>query len=231
MPEGTRGGARSARFAREKHLADSPSVVTFKQSSAITARPVTGYLARRVALAISVVFLVIASTVVHALPIATRKPRGVSRAVCRAGRDHAVGRGARGLRRRPRMPRPARRGHRCCCHLWHEGGERLVDPTSPRAGRHAAVPRGAERRAPLDVALTFPGLHNAQNACAALIVAEFRCRIGDRGGRVRGLPWPARRFQILGEVAGVAVVDDYAHHPTEVAAAIDAARQRYRDAA
>ena len=42
---------------------------------------------------------------------------------------------------------------------------------------------------------------------------------------------PARRFQILGEVDGVAVVDDYAHHPTEVAAAIDAARQRYPAAA
>ena len=38
---------------------------------------------------------------------------------------------------------------------------------------------------------------------------------------------PARRFEILGERGGVAVVDDYAHHPTEVGAAIDAARQRY----
>jgi UDP-N-acetylmuramate: L-alanyl-gamma-D-glutamyl-meso-diaminopimelate ligase len=89
---------------------------------------------------------------------------------------------------------------------------------------------GVERRVgtPLDVVLTFPGLHNAQNACAALILAEFAgvdpaiavAACADFLG-------PARRFQILGEVAGVAVVDDYAHHPTEVAAAIDAARQRY----
>ena len=81
---------------------------------------------------------------------------------------------------------------------------------------------------PLDVALTFPGLHNAQNACAALILAEFAG--ADPGIAVRACAdfrGPARRFQILGEVAGVAVVDDYAHHPTEVAAAIDAARQRY----
>jgi UDP-N-acetylmuramate: L-alanyl-gamma-D-glutamyl-meso-diaminopimelate ligase len=81
---------------------------------------------------------------------------------------------------------------------------------------------------PLDVVLTFPGLHNAQNACAALILAEFAgvdpsiavTACADFLG-------PARRFQILREVAGVAVVDDYAHHPTEVAAAIEAARQRY----
>jgi UDP-N-acetylmuramate: L-alanyl-gamma-D-glutamyl-meso-diaminopimelate ligase len=82
--------------------------------------------------------------------------------------------------------------------------------------------------APLDVVLTFPGLHNAQNACAALILAEFagvEPAIAVRAcADFRG---PARRFQILGEVAGVAIVDDYAHHPTEVAAAIDAARQRY----
>jgi UDP-N-acetylmuramate--L-alanine ligase len=81
---------------------------------------------------------------------------------------------------------------------------------------------------PLEVKLTFPGVHNAQNACAALILAEYAGVQPDTGARAcadfRG---PARRFEILGERGGVAVVDDYAHHPTEVAAAIDAARQRY----
>jgi UDP-N-acetylmuramate: L-alanyl-gamma-D-glutamyl-meso-diaminopimelate ligase len=84
------------------------------------------------------------------------------------------------------------------------------------------------RDAPLDVVLTFPGIHNAQNACAALILAEYAgvdpaiavAACADFRG-------PARRFQILGEITGVAVVDDYAHHPTEVSAAIAAARQRY----
>jgi UDP-N-acetylmuramate--alanine ligase len=81
---------------------------------------------------------------------------------------------------------------------------------------------------PLDVVLTFPGLHNAQNACAALILAEFAgVDPSISVGACADFLGPARRFQILGEVAGVAVVDDYAHHPTEVAAAIDAARQRY----
>jgi UDP-N-acetylmuramate: L-alanyl-gamma-D-glutamyl-meso-diaminopimelate ligase len=92
--------------------------------------------------------------------------------------------------------------------------------------QHFTVERNAAE--PLHVVLTFPGIHNAQNACAALILAGFAgvdpavsvAACADFLG-------PARRFQILGEVAGVAVVDDYAHHPTEVAAAIDAARQRY----
>ncbi|MGA8361508.1 MAG: Mur ligase family protein [Candidatus Dormiibacterota bacterium] len=81
---------------------------------------------------------------------------------------------------------------------------------------------------PLDVVLTFPGLHNAQNACAALILAEFAGVVPSMAvGSCADFLGPARRFQVLREVAGVAVVDDYAHHPTEVGAAIEAARQRY----
>jgi UDP-N-acetylmuramate--L-alanine ligase len=80
----------------------------------------------------------------------------------------------------------------------------------------------------LEVALTFPGEHNAANACAALILATFAGASEEvcvaACARFKG---PARRFEVLGEVRGVAVVDDYAHHPTEVRAAIEAARQRY----
>jgi UDP-N-acetylmuramate: L-alanyl-gamma-D-glutamyl-meso-diaminopimelate ligase len=80
----------------------------------------------------------------------------------------------------------------------------------------------------LDVELTFPGIHNAQNACAALILADFAgVDMTVAVAACADFLGPARRFQILGEVDGIAVVDDYAHHPTEVAAAIDAARQRY----
>ena len=79
-----------------------------------------------------------------------------------------------------------------------------------------------------DVALTFPGTHNALNATAALVLAA------DCGAALDAciaacvtFAGPARRFQVLGERGGIVVVDDYAHHPTEVAAAIGAARQRY----
>jgi UDP-N-acetylmuramate--L-alanine ligase len=82
---------------------------------------------------------------------------------------------------------------------------------------------------PLDVVLTFPGAHNAANACAALILAGFagvpEAAALQACASFRG---PARRFEVLrDDPSGIAVVDDYAHHPTEVAAALAAARQRY----
>ena len=81
---------------------------------------------------------------------------------------------------------------------------------------------------PLQIACTFPGVHNACNTVAALILATFAG--ADEATAVaacRDFRGPARRFEILGDASGVTVIDDYAHHPTEVAAAIDAARQRY----
>ena len=107
-----------------------------------------------------------------------------------------------------------------------ESSWRILDARDERGVQRFAVERrGAQ---PLEVSLTFPGMHNAQNACAALILAEYAGVDPEAGARAcadfRG---PARRFEILGERGGDVVVDDYAHHPTEVAAAIDAARQRY----
>jgi UDP-N-acetylmuramate: L-alanyl-gamma-D-glutamyl-meso-diaminopimelate ligase len=102
----------------------------------------------------------------------------------------------------------------------------IVEPREQDGMQHFRVERN--ERSSIDVALTFPGIHNAQNACAALILSEFAGV--DPAVAVEACAdflGPARRFQILGEFDGVAVVDDYAHHPTEVGAAIDAARQRY----
>jgi UDP-N-acetylmuramate--alanine ligase len=76
--------------------------------------------------------------------------------------------------------------------------------------------------------LPVPGVHNLRNALAAAAV-----------GRHLGASWDAiregwasfrgvgRRFQRLGEPGGVMLVDDYAHHPTEIAATLDAARSAY----
>jgi|DewCreStandDraft_2_1066082.scaffolds.fasta_scaffold00187_28 UDP-N-acetylmuramate--alanine ligase len=78
-----------------------------------------------------------------------------------------------------------------------------------------------------EVRVRLPGMHNVRNALAAVAV-----------GLVRGAPWSAiaegvaafrgvgRRFEILRRTPW-AVVDDYAHHPTEVAATLEAARQRF----
>jgi UDP-N-acetylmuramate--alanine ligase len=76
------------------------------------------------------------------------------------------------------------------------------------------------------VTLVVPGVHNALNATGALEAA--RIAGADAKGAIEGLAGfegAGRRFQRLGETGGGAVVfDDYAHHPTEVAATLQAAR-------
>jgi UDP-N-acetylmuramate--alanine ligase len=73
--------------------------------------------------------------------------------------------------------------------------------------------------------LGIPGHHNVLNATAALAVCH---QLGiDPGVAAAGLgrfTGAARRFQRLGEIDGVVVVDDYAHHPTELRATLAAAR-------
>ncbi len=103
---------------------------------------------------------------------------------------------------------------------------RILNAREDAGLQHFEVERDAAP--PLDVRLTFPGIHNAQNACSALILAEFAgVDLEVAVSACADFRGPARRFEILGERDGVTVVDDYAHHPTEVGAAIDAARQRF----
>ena len=81
-----------------------------------------------------------------------------------------------------------------------------------------------------DWRLEIPGSHNVLNALAAVVVADavgvdleiVRATLKDFRGA-------ARRFEIKGEFRGVTVVDDYAHHPTEIRATLAAARMRYRN--
>jgi UDP-N-acetylmuramate--alanine ligase len=79
-----------------------------------------------------------------------------------------------------------------------------------------------------DIALRVPGYHNVQNALAAIAVGFALGVTLDqmREGffRFGGVD---RRFQRLFDIAGVTIVDDYAHHPTEIAATLQAARASY----
>jgi UDP-N-acetylmuramate--alanine ligase len=72
------------------------------------------------------------------------------------------------------------------------------------------------------------GRHNVRNATAAVAAARWAGADLDavRSG-LAAFSGAQRRFQRIGEAGGVAVVDDYAHHPTEVAAVLDAARQAH----
>jgi UDP-N-acetylmuramate--alanine ligase len=78
----------------------------------------------------------------------------------------------------------------------------------------------------IEVALSVPGLHNAINAAGALTAAALAGADPDRAaGALASFRGARRRFERLGHTgAGVPVYDDYAHHPTEVAATIAAAR-------
>jgi UDP-N-acetylmuramate--alanine ligase len=80
---------------------------------------------------------------------------------------------------------------------------------------------------PLTFDLAVPGEHNRRNAAAALAALELagidRADAAPVLARFRGA---GRRFELVGEQAGVTVVDDYAHHPSEIAATVSAARER-----
>jgi UDP-N-acetylmuramate--alanine ligase len=79
-----------------------------------------------------------------------------------------------------------------------------------------------------EIEMPMPGRHNVANALAAVGVG-LTLRIGwdEIAGAIAGFKGVHRRFEPMGTWRGAAVVDDYAHHPTEVAATLDAARQTF----
>jgi UDP-N-acetylmuramate--alanine ligase len=87
--------------------------------------------------------------------------------------------------------------------------------------------------APLSITLNLPGRHNVLNALSAIAVAT-ELEIGDAAiqralASFQGID---RRLQLIGEVqtarGNVTIVDDYGHHPTEIAATLEAARQAWQ---
>jgi len=77
-----------------------------------------------------------------------------------------------------------------------------------------------------EVELTVPGQHNVLNALAALAACRFAgVEPGEAAPALRSFSGAGRRFEDHGRTpSGARVFDDYAHHPTEVAATLDAAR-------
>lgn len=75
------------------------------------------------------------------------------------------------------------------------------------------------------VRLAVPGAHNAINAAGAVaVLLTLGHGLADAVRAVEGFEGTVRRFELHGVQRGVSVFDDYAHHPTEVAAALEAAR-------
>jgi UDP-N-acetylmuramate--alanine ligase len=76
-----------------------------------------------------------------------------------------------------------------------------------------------------ELTLTIPGTHNALNA-AAVIATSIGMGLSAKDviASLAAFGGTARRFEIKGSVAGITVVDDYGHHPTEIEATINSAR-------
>jgi UDP-N-acetylmuramate--alanine ligase len=76
--------------------------------------------------------------------------------------------------------------------------------------------------------LEVPGQHNVRNALAAIAAAVW-CEVPltDACHALQSYGGVARRFQQIGEVNQILVIDDYAHHPTEISATLSAARDRF----
>ena len=84
------------------------------------------------------------------------------------------------------------------------------------------------RKAVEAVQLQVPGLHNVSNALAALGVVDLLgLSLVEAAWACAEFRGTGRRFELRGEINGITIIDDYAHHPTEIRATLAAARTRF----
>jgi UDP-N-acetylmuramate--alanine ligase len=114
--------------------------------------------------------------------------------------------------------------------LGEDADLRAIDLVREGARTHFSALRAG--RPPLPVTLALPGLHNVLNALAAIAVAtELEVEDAAIQRALASFAGIGRRLEVLGEVATragrITLVDDYGHHPTEIEATLDAARQAW----
>ena len=77
-----------------------------------------------------------------------------------------------------------------------------------------------------DLEIFVPGKHNILNAVAAIVAAmEVKTPIEDIPKGLANFKGAGRRFEFIGEINGITVADDYAHHPTEISVTLQAAKE------
>ena len=110
-----------------------------------------------------------------------------------------------------------------------QSGDARLTATDIRSHHGGSAFRVSYDEKPLgDLTLKVPGVHNVRNALAGIASGLALGATLDRmRGGLEAFTGVERRFQRLGEVAGVTIVDDYAHHPTEIAATLEAARAAF----
>jgi UDP-N-acetylmuramate--alanine ligase len=78
------------------------------------------------------------------------------------------------------------------------------------------------------ISLQVPGEFNVRNALAVLAIVDLLGLSRERAAKaLADFSGTGRRFQLRGEVNGITIIDDYAHHPTEIKATLAGARARY----
>jgi UDP-N-acetylmuramate--alanine ligase len=124
----------------------------------------------------------------------------------------------------PRAAALAGRARRSCTYGFAEAAQyRIADYRAARVGSVFTLLRGGDALG--ELALPVPGRHNAANAAGAVALAlELGAPFSAAATALAAFGGVARRFQFRGERGGVTFVDDYAHLPAEVRAAIAAAR-------
>lgn len=89
---------------------------------------------------------------------------------------------------------------------------------------HVSFSYTAYSEAPKNIILNVPGEHNAYNAIAAIALAEELCiPFETTANALQSFCGTDRRFEYKGSLGGVTIIDDYAHHPTEIEATLKAA--------
>lgn len=100
--------------------------------------------------------------------------------------------------------------------------------TGMQLGNHAAFETWHQGTKLGTCALQVPGRHNVLNALAALAAsAEAGVDFGIAAAALTRFRGTQRRFEVKGQAKGITIVDDYAHHPTEIQATLAAARLKY----
>jgi len=113
---------------------------------------------------------------------------------------------------------------------WMQAREMV---TNERGGYDftATTNMASKTSASVKVSLQVPGEHNVRNSLAVLAIIGVlglpRKKAAQALGEFTGT---GRRFELRGEVNGISIIDDYAHHPTEIRATLSGARARYPDA-